>query len=111
MSLRNVVTSCGWLLASRTATVPCSMPTGTVRLKTFWTAAGGAEVVRSKSWFSRPSRLSRIAADAPRLVARVFQLLGDLQDFGRDGQRSREGHRETRNGTRDTWTTRTAPTP
>ncbi len=61
MSLRNVVTSCGWLCASKTATVPCSMPTGIVRLKIFCISAGGAAVVKSKSWLSRPSRLSRTA--------------------------------------------------
>src|SRR2546423_471328 len=61
MSLRNVVTSCGRLLASSTATVPCSMPTGIVRLNSFCTSAGGAAVVRSKSWFSTPRRLSRTA--------------------------------------------------
>src|SRR5437773_2179738 len=61
MSRRNVVTSCGRLCASSTATVPCSMPTGTVRLKSLRTSSGGAAVVRSKSWFSSPSRLSRIA--------------------------------------------------
>src|SRR6266540_3286940 len=61
MSLRNVVTSCGRLSLSSTATVPCSIPTGTVRLNSLRTTSGGAAVVRSKSWFSRPSRLSRIA--------------------------------------------------
>src|SRR5260370_5582268 len=61
MSLRNVVTSCGRFAASRTATVPCSTPTGTVRLNSRWTSWGGAAVVRSKSWFSTPSKLSRIA--------------------------------------------------
>src|SRR6267378_1280308 len=61
MSLRKVVTSCVWLLASSTATVPCSIPTEIVRLKSFWTSAGCAAVVRSKSRFSRPSRLSRTA--------------------------------------------------
>src|ERR1700704_6589903 len=61
MSLRNVVTSCGWFCVSRTATVPCSIPTGTVRLKRFWTAAGGAAVVRSKSLCGCVSSVSRIA--------------------------------------------------
>src|SRR5437870_5450386 len=37
------------------------MPTGTVRLNTFCTSGGGAAVVRSKSWFGTPRRLSRIA--------------------------------------------------
>src|SRR5712692_4198227 len=61
MSLRNVVTSCERFAAARAETVPCSTPTGTVRLNSRWTSWGGAAVVRSRSWFSTPSRLSRIA--------------------------------------------------
>src|SRR5512144_1327344 len=60
-SRRNVVTSCGRLCVSSTATVPCSMPTGTVRRNNRCTTSGTAAVVRSKSWFSRPSRVSRTA--------------------------------------------------
>src|SRR5512143_2630154 len=60
-SRRNVVTSCGRLCVSSTATVPCSMPTGTVRRNSRCTTSGTAAVVRSKSWFSRPSRVSRTA--------------------------------------------------
>src|SRR2546422_3977834 len=61
MSRRNVVTSWGWWWRSSTATVPCSIPTGTVWEKSRRTSSGGAAVARSKSWFSRPSRLSRSA--------------------------------------------------
>src|SRR6185503_3512096 len=61
MSLRKVVTSCGVFCVSSTATVPCSIPTGTVRLNSFWTSAGGAAVVRSKSLCGAPSSASRIA--------------------------------------------------
>src|SRR6266566_2707608 len=61
MSRRNVVTSWARLSRSSTTTVPCSIPTGTVRLNRRRTASGGAAVVRSKSWFSSPSRLSRMA--------------------------------------------------
>src|SRR5258707_7204347 len=61
ISLRKVVTSCGLFCVSSTATVPCSMPTGTVRLKSFWTSGGGAAVVRSKSLWGLASSASRIA--------------------------------------------------
>src|SRR5258708_9886718 len=61
MSLRNVVTSWGRPSLSSTATVPCSRPTGTVRLNSRRTSSGGAAVVRSKSWFCNCSKASRIA--------------------------------------------------
>src|SRR5690606_18610580 len=44
-----------------TPTVPCSMPTGTVRRKRRWTSRGRAEVVRSQSSGWRPASASRTA--------------------------------------------------
>src|SRR2546425_1150377 len=54
MSLRNVVTSCWRFCWSSTPTVPCSMPTGTVRLNRRRTSSGGA-ASSSRSRDSRPS--------------------------------------------------------
>src|SRR2546428_5981003 len=104
MSLRNVVTSCGVLRWSSTATVPCSIPTGTVRLNRRRTWSGGAAVVRSKSWFSRPSKLSRIAPPTHQVSnpasSRRFAMLSTSGGIGRRAGNVIE--RGTRNAERGT---------
>src|SRR6266550_4417913 len=92
------------------------MPTGIVRLNSFCTSVGGAAVVRSKSWFSTPRRLSRTAppthhvsnpASSSRLA--ILTTSGGMrssatedgasvhvQHFARDVPRQRRAQKENR---------------